>query len=278
VQFQEAKGMTTMNNYVHGYSEREAERLYDQANSVRELLHHDTVYLASCRVLEAGCGVGAQTVTLARNSPSAQFVSVDISLDSLEKARALADSKGLSNVQFRHADIFALPFEEENFDHVFVCHVLEHLQDPVGALSALRNVLKKGGSITVIEGDHGSCYFHPESDKALHAWNCLIQVQARLGGNSLIGRQVFPLLKQAGFRDIRVSPRMVYIDQSKPGLMDSFVKKTIIPMVEGAKARALEIGFTNKTSWDKGIRDLHKVAESEDGTFCYTFFKAVGVK
>ena len=86
------------------------------------------------------------------------------------------------------------------------------------------------------------------------------------------------MLKQAGFRDTRVSPRMVYIDQSKPGLMDSFVKKTIIPMVEGVRARALEIGFTNESSWDKGMRDLHRVAESEDGTFCYTFFKAVGVK
>ncbi len=267
-----------MNNYVHGYSERETERLYDQANSVRELLHHDTEYPTGCRVLEAGCGVGAQTVTLASNSPNAQFVSVDICLESLEKARALADSNGLSNVQFQLADIFALPFEEENFDHVFVCHVLEHLQDPVRALLALRNVLKKGGSITVIEGDHGSCYFHPESDEALRAWNCLIQVQARLGGHSLIGRQLFPLLLQAGFRDIRASPRMVYIDQSKPELMDNFVNKTIIPMVVGVKANALEIGFTDKTSWDKGIRDLHKVAENEHGTFCYTFFKAVGVK
>lgn len=267
-----------MNTYVHGFSERETERLYDQANSVRELIHHDTEYPAGCRVLEAGCGVGAQTITLARNSPNAQFVSVDICLESLEKARALSDSNGLSNVQFQLADIFDLPFEKENFDHVFVCHVLEHLQDTVKALLALGNVLKKGGSITVIEGDHGSCYFHPESEEALRAWNCLIQVQARLGGNSLIGRQLFPLLLQAEFRDICASPRMVYIDQSKPELMDNFVNKTIIPMVVGVKAHALEMGFMDKTSWDKGIRDLHKVADNEHGTFCYTFFKAVGVK
>lgn len=267
-----------MDNYVHGYSKRETERLYDQANSVRELLHHDTVYPAGCRVLEAGCGVGAQTVTLARNSPNARFVAVDISLPSLEKAQALADSEGLSNVQFQYADIFALPFEEEKFDHVFVCHVLEHLRDPLGALSALGSALKKGGSITVIEGDHGSCYFHPQSDAALLAWNCLIRVQAHLGGNSLIGRQLFPLLKQAGFGDVRVSPRMVYIDQSKPELMDNFVLKTIIPMVAGVSAQALAMELTDERSWETGIRDLYKVAEREDGTFLYTFFKAVGVK
>ena len=57
--------------YVHGYSERELIRLYDQANTLAELLHHDTVYPPGSKVLEVGCGVGTQTVHLARNSPDA---------------------------------------------------------------------------------------------------------------------------------------------------------------------------------------------------------------
>ena len=56
-------------DYVHGYETRENVRLQDQASALVELLHHDTFYPAGSRVLEAGCGVGAQTVTLARNSP-----------------------------------------------------------------------------------------------------------------------------------------------------------------------------------------------------------------
>lgn len=270
--------MPITNRYVHGYSEREAERLYDQADAVRELLHHDTRYPAGSLVLEAGCGVGAQTVTLARNSPQARFIAFDIAPDSLAKARALVQRQGLANVRFQQADLFALPFRTGCFDHVFVCYVLEHLPDPAGALTALRAVLKKGGSITVIEGDHGSCYWHPESGVAGRAWNCLIEVQARLGGNSLIGRQLYPLLMQTGFRGVSVSPRMVYIDQSKPVLMDSFVRKTIIPMVEGVKQQTLEWGLMDRISWDQGIRDLHRVADGAAGTFCYTFFKAVGIK
>jgi trans-aconitate methyltransferase len=43
------------------------------------LLHHDTFYPADSRVLEAGCGVGAQTVILARNNPQARFTSIDAS-------------------------------------------------------------------------------------------------------------------------------------------------------------------------------------------------------
>ena len=68
---------TDPQNYVHGYSERETERLYDQAGSVRHLIHHELRYPPGSKVLEAGCGVGAQTVTLAQNSPEAHFYAVD---------------------------------------------------------------------------------------------------------------------------------------------------------------------------------------------------------
>lgn len=61
-------------DYVHGYSPQEGARLMDQASTLAELLHFDTAYPAGSLVLEAGCGVGAQTVTLApQQSAGAQF-------------------------------------------------------------------------------------------------------------------------------------------------------------------------------------------------------------
>src|SRR5512147_261679 len=141
-------------DYVHGYSDRERSRLHDQANTLAWILHHDTGYPAGSRVLEAGCGVGAQTIFLAQNSPGAEITSIDISPASVEKAKALADRSGVATVRFNVADIFRLPFGDEVFDHVFVCFVLEHLSQPVEALAALKRVLKTGGTITVIEGDH----------------------------------------------------------------------------------------------------------------------------
>ncbi len=50
--------------YVHGYGEREAQRLMDQAESVRALIHHDTEFPPDSRILEVACGVGAQTVAM----------------------------------------------------------------------------------------------------------------------------------------------------------------------------------------------------------------------
>ena len=112
-------------DYVHGYSTRERDRLVDQATTLTELLHSDTQYPAGCSILEAGCGVGAQTVTLVSNSPEAHFTSIDISEKSLRAARARVEASGYKNVEFRIGNIFNLPFADESFDHIFLCFVLD---------------------------------------------------------------------------------------------------------------------------------------------------------
>jgi len=214
--------------YVHGYSRREAQRLLDQGQTLTGLLHHDTLYPPGSRVLEAGSGIGAQTVTLAEKSPGALITSIDLSGPSLVLAEARVKASGSRNVTFLQADIHALPFADGAFDHIFVCFVLEHLPDPVPALICLRQVLKPGGTITVIEGDHGSAYFSPDSVAARKAISCLVALQREKGGNALIGRELYPLLTRAGFHDVIVSPRMVYVDASRPALVDGFTRKTFV--------------------------------------------------
>jgi SAM-dependent methyltransferase len=263
--------------YVHGYSARESERLADQAQTLTDLLHHDTHYPAGSRVLEAGCGIGAQTVILAKNSPGAQITSIDISKDSLMRAEAKVRGAGFTNVTFRQADIFNLPFAPESFDDIFVCFVLEHLAEPERALSHLRPLLVEGGTLTVIEGDHGSTFFHPENADALRAIECLVELQKQGGGNALIGRQLYPLVTGAGFHDVRVSPRMVYVDSSRPHLVEGFTKLTFTAMVEGVADAVHQQGLMGKEAWVRGIAALYRTAE-EDGVFCYTFFKATARK
>jgi SAM-dependent methyltransferase len=261
-------------NYVHGYDLAESERLADQADVLTELLHCDTRYSAGARVLEAGCGVGAQTVVLADRSPDARFTSLDISEQSLSDARRRIAAAGATNVEFIRADIMNLPFEAHSFDHAFVCFVLEHLADPVAALTELRGVIRPGGSITVIEGDHGSANFHPQSAAAQAAIDCLSELQHQAGGDALIGRRLYPLLSAAGFTGVQVTPRQIYVDGSRPELIDGFTRKTFTAMVEGVRGRAIEAGLMSDEEFDAGIRDLLRTA-SADGSFCYTFFKAL---
>jgi SAM-dependent methyltransferase len=261
--------------YVHGYDRRENSRLNDQAGTLVDLLHHDTAYPAGSSVLEAGCGVGAQTVTLARRSPDARITSVDLSADSIAEAKGRVARAGVTNVEFRQADIFDLPFAPESFDHVFVCFVLEHLSRPADALAALKGLLRPGGTITVIEGDHGSTYFHPDSAAAHEAIQCQVALQRAAGGDALIGRRLYPLVVDAGFEAVRVDPRMVYVDASRPELVDGFTRKTFTAMIEGTREWAIAAGLIEPERFDEGVRDLYRTTEP-DGAFCYTFFKAVG--
>jgi len=263
--------------YVHGYHPRENGRLRDQAGTLVDLLHHDTAYPGGSTVLEAGCGVGAQTLTLARRSPDARITSIDVSADSIAEAERRVDAAGLTNVEFRRVDIFAPPFDAESFDHVFVCFVQEHLSQPVDALAMLSGLLRPGGTITIIEGDHGSTYFHPDSPAAHAAIQCQVALQRAAGGNALIGRQLSPLMVEAGFDAIRVSPRMVYVDSSRPDLVDGFTRKTFTAMIEGTRESAIAAGLIEPERFDAGARDLHRTTEA-DGVFCYTFFKGVGEK
>jgi ubiquinone/menaquinone biosynthesis C-methylase UbiE len=264
-------------SYVHGYSEIEKTRLSDQAGTLSELLHFDSIFSPGGVILEAGCGTGEQTKIISKKNPGSSFLSIDISSYSLEIARQQIRENNISNVEFQLASIFDLPFRDESFDHVFVCFVLEHLSNTLEALKSLKRVLKKNGTITVIEGDHGSAYYYPQSEFAQATIQCLIEIQASAGGNSLIGRQLYPLLNQAGFKKCKVSPRMVYADQSKPVLVDGFTRKTFNAMVEGVKHRAITGDFITPEAWERGITDLYKTAE-KDGTFCYTFFKATAIK
>ncbi len=91
--------------YVHGYDLRENIRLQDQALTLVELLHSDTSFPAGSRVLEAGCGIGAQTITLARNSPRAHITSIDISASSVAEAKKKIEGAGYTNVSFQQGEM-----------------------------------------------------------------------------------------------------------------------------------------------------------------------------
>jgi DNA-binding transcriptional MerR regulator len=275
------ESMTMFDQYVHGYHTEENSRLRDQADTLQELLHAGTAFPAGRAVLEVGCGTGAQTVTLADRSPGAQITSIDRSADSLNAARERTRDAGLTSIVFAQADVYTLPQADgplapAMFDHVFVCFLLEHLPRPVEALQRFRAMLKPGGTITVIEGDHGSTYFHPDSAAARDAIACQVALQRNAGGDALIGRQLFPLLTDAGFHDIAVSPRQVYVDGSRPELADGFIRKTFTAMIEGIRQPALAAGLSTAGRFDAGIADLLRTAEP-DGVFCYTFFKGTAV-
>ena len=261
--------------YVHGYTEYESGRLSDSANALAELNHAATRYRGG-HVLEAGCGVGAQTRLLLQRCPGTRLTSFDMSLPSLRRALAGVPAQARRRARFVNADLFHVPFRPRTFDHVFICYVLEHLADPLRALHTLAPLAKPAGTITAIEGDHGSAFFHPCTPEAWEAWLCLTEVQRRLGGDALIGRRLHGLFHAAGLEHVSVEPIVVYCDPSRPVLMDGFVDKTIVGMLRGIEAQVLGMGLMKTGDWRKGLADLLDIVHHPEGSFTYIFFRAVG--
>lgn len=69
---------------------------------------------------------------------------------------------------------------------------------------------------------------------------------------------------------------MVYVDSSKPDLVEGFTKRTFTAMVERVRKPSIANGLISEADFDRGIAGLYRTAQI-DGVFCYTFFKAVGI-
>jgi hypothetical protein len=70
-----------------------------------------------------------------------------------------------------------------------------------------------------------------------------------------------------------VTPRVVYVDASRPDLVEGFTRRTFTAMIEGVRDQAVATQLSSNDRFDAGIRDLRRTAAA-DGVFSYTFFKA----
>ncbi|NIR59795.1 MAG: methyltransferase domain-containing protein [Gammaproteobacteria bacterium] len=257
---------------------RAAQRRHAQAQRLQDLFHQDLGYAPGSQVLEPGCGTGEQTRILLQRNPAARVLALDPARASLEHARDLVRAEGLDDVAFVRGDIMRLPLGEATVDHVFAAHLLEHLPDPIGALIELARSLKPDGSITMIEGDHSSCYFRPASEAARECWAAFMHARTTAGGDPRLGAHLGRLVRQAGLQPVETSPLMLYIDPRQTELMRGFVEDTIVPLVEEVREHVVSEGVIDPGVWDRGVGDLAAVADRPDGFFCYTFFRTIATK
>jgi SAM-dependent methyltransferase len=106
---------------------------------LRQIVPNPKSQDSSSRILDVGCGTGANLEMLAQFGESE---GVDVSDDALEfcRRKGLKVHKGLAE---------KLPFENESFDLVTALDVVEHLDDDVAGLKEMNRVLKTGGSALI---------------------------------------------------------------------------------------------------------------------------------
>lgn len=189
--------------YTHGHHESvlRSHRWRTAENSAAYLVGEVRPGMA---VLDVGCGPGTITADLAELvAPGGHVTAVDAAEDVVRQAAAYARERGLAEaVTFAAADVHALDFPDDSFDVVHAHQVLQHVGDPVRALSEMRRVCRPGGIVAARDADYAAMAWYPVAP-GLDEWLGLYRrVALANGGEPDAGRRLRAWARAAGLTDV----------------------------------------------------------------------------
>lgn len=150
-------------------------------------------------ILDAGCGVGAIALDLAKTVGPRRIVGIDVDADQIATARASAAEQGIGSAEFAVGTAYEIPFAAASFDVVYANTVLLYLRDPVRALTEMRRVLRPGGIAAVSDDDISTIVFSPEIPGMSLGPKLFAKAVEHEGGNTSYSRHLRALMRQAGF-------------------------------------------------------------------------------
>lgn len=167
---------------ARGYSLATRLSLRDSSNMMDEISR--MINLSNrMRVADMGCSAGLMSMIFARLGHD--VTGLDLSENMIRQARRNARDLGLS-IDFRVADVQDPPLPEASFDLIIAKSVIWCTVDPVRAYSRWMDILKPGGCLLVIDGNHYLDLYDEEYrrrkeyfdlkngvDNNLHAWTNL---------------------------------------------------------------------------------------------------------
>jgi SAM-dependent methyltransferase len=190
--------------YTHGHQESvlRAHRWRTAENSAAYLLPH---LRPGMRLLDVGCGPGTLTADLAARVAPGEVLAVDTSAEVIAEAEAYAREAGARNLSFQVGDFRSAGHAERSFDVVHAHQVLQHLGDPVGALTEMRRLMRPEGMVAARDGDYSAMVWWPANAR-LDRWREIyLAVTRRNGAEANAGRWLLHWARQAGFEDVAYS-------------------------------------------------------------------------
>ena len=267
-----------MADYIHGFNRKEQNRLIDQAEFLEPYVFAGIDLEFSERLLEVGCGVGAQTKILARRFPKLKIDSVDFSRDQLATAKKyLAQELKTGQVHLRQQDAQKLKMPFKKYDAAFLCWFLEHVPNPLAALRAVKRHLKPGGKMYCSEVFNQTLFVEPYSPAYMKYWFEFNDYQWSIKGHPFIGASLGHLLDEAGFSDIQVEPRTFHFDSREPEKRAAFTQYFTDILLSAEKTLLAE-GRVSKELVRELKREMRVIQKAKEAVFFYAFMRATAVK
>lgn len=260
--------------YLHGYSEKEQQRLYYQAKFLEQKVYKKVDLSRARNLLEVGMGVGAQSRILLDRYPQLNVTGVEISDVQVATARSfLKERIQEGRMKIVQADALHLPFRDGEFDSAFFCWFLEHVQSPVEILKEARRTLKPGSPIYISEVLNSTLFLEPYSPACIQYWFAFNDFQWNRKGDPFVGAKLGNLLLDAGFKNPVTSARVHHYDDRKPKLRSRFLKYWSELLLSGAPA--LVAARAVSPALVKAMKsELRSIEKDPNSVFFYSWIQA----
>ena len=150
--------------YLHGFDEKEQQRLMHQARFLEPYVYKNVDLKSVRRLLEVGCGVGAQSQILLKRFPKLSITGVDFSKDQLRSAAFnLKKPIQQGRMELIQQDAQKLNLDFKKYDGAFLCWFLEHVPKPITVLKQVYKHLKPGAPIILTEVFNQCLFMEPYS-------------------------------------------------------------------------------------------------------------------
>jgi ubiquinone/menaquinone biosynthesis C-methylase UbiE len=261
--------------YIHGFSQAEQQRLRRQARFAEYAVYQDVDFTRATKILEVGCGVGAQSEVLLRRFPNLVLTGVDKNQAQLEQAQLFLSSLPYTQERYEllKMDAAALEFPSSHFDGAFICWLLEHVPNPTMVLSEVRRVLRPGSTLYVSEVMNSSFLIEPYSPNTWKYWLAFNDYQFDHGGDPFIGANLGNLLMQVGFSNIVTTPKIWHFDNRSPAKRREMIEFWS-ELLLSASEQLVEQQRVDQSVVTAMKEELETVAREPSSVFFYSFIQA----
>ena len=220
-------------NYIlSGRSDHDRLRMISEVHdgATRELLRL-AGFARGCRFVEFGCGLGYVTRWAAAEGSHA--TGIDASEEQVKACQELASDEGLTNVDFRTANIYEPGLEPDSIDVAYCRWLMVHLTRPVDAMRVIFVALKPGGVMVCEEAGVSAVYTEPRSIAYEEMREIALKAGRARGVDYDGGRYAHLWAKEAGFELVHVSAdHPHYLSGPHKGLWNWTFRNAVRRLVE----------------------------------------------